>query len=62
MCACTLVYVTCLNSISRQRGDPDESLLPLEPELLRFSDTSIGIYADTSGIGIGSVSVSDRYR
>ena len=37
MCACTLVYVTCLNSISRQRGDPDESLLPLEPELSRFS-------------------------
>ena len=39
-CACNLAYVTCFNSISRQRGDPDVSLLSLEPGL--FSLTDIG--------------------
>ena len=32
----TIQNYYALNSISRQRGDPDESLLPLEPELSHF--------------------------
>ena len=41
LCACNLAYVTCFNSISRQRGDPDESLLSLEPGLFSLTDNIV---------------------